>query len=117
MKNEKITIYHNPRCRKSREALAILEDKSLTIDVVKYLEDTPSVEELNKILAKLHLKPHEILRTGESIYKEKFKGLNLNDHEWVKIMVENPQLIERPIVIKGNKAVIGRPPSNVLELL
>lgn len=117
MKNEKITIYHNPRCRKSREALAILEDKSLTIDVVKYLEDTPSEEELNKILAKLHLKPHEILRTGEFIYKEKFKGLNLNDHEWVKIMVENPQLIERPIVIKGNKAVIGRPPSNVLELL
>jgi len=117
MSKETYTIYHNPRCRKSRETLAILEEKSVDIEVIKYLEDTPNEKELEKILAKLHLNPQDILRKGESLFKENFKGLNLNDHEWIKVMVENPKLIERPIVVKGNKAIIGRPPSNVEELL
>lgn len=112
----KYTIYHNPRCRKSREALEILENEGVEIEVVKYLEETPTEAELEKLLAKLNLKPTDIIRTGESIYKEQFKGLNLNDHEWIKIMVENPKLIERPIVVKGNKAIVGRPPVLVKEL-
>lgn len=112
----KYTIYHNPRCRKSREALEILENEGVEIEVVKYLEETPTEAELEKLLAKLNLNPTDIIRTGESIYKEQFKGLNLNDHEWIKIMVENPKLIERPIVVKGNKAIVGRPPVLVKEL-
>lgn len=112
----KYTIYHNPRCRKSREALQILEEKGVDFDIVKYLEDTPTEAELEKILVKLNLKPQDILRKGEKIYKEQFKNLNLNDHEWIKVMVENPKLIERPIVIKGNTGVVGRPPENVKEL-
>jgi len=112
----KYTIYHNPRCSKSRQTLAILEKENKEIEIVKYLDNVPTQEELEKILAKLHLKPQDILRKGEAIFKEKFKGLSLNDHEWVKIMIENPKLIERPIVVKGNKAVLGRPPENVKDL-
>ena len=113
----KYTIYHNPRCSKSREALCLLEEENVEIEVIKYLEETPNEAELEKLLAKLNLKPQDILRKGEKIYKEKFKNLNLNDHEWVKVMVENPKLIERPIIVKGNKAIIGRPPVLVKDLI
>lgn len=112
----KYTIYHNPRCRKSREALAILEQEGVEIEIIKYLEDIPSEKELEVILTKLNLKPQDILRKGETIFKEQFKNLNLNEHEWIKVMVENPKLIERPIIVKENKAVVGRPPENVKEL-
>ena len=116
MEKEIYTIYHNPRCTKSRETLDILNLEKKEVKVIKYLEDVPSEIELEKILAKLNLNPQDIIRKGEKIYKENFKNLNLNDHEWIKIMVENPKLIERPIVVKGNKAIIGRPPENVKDL-
>ena len=116
MSKEKYTIYHNPRCSKSREALAILEEQGAEIEIVKYLQDVPTEEELLLLLAKLHLKPFDIVRKGEKLYKEEYKKLTLNNHEWIKVMLANPKLIERPIVVKGNKAVIGRPPSLIKEL-
>ena len=112
----KYTIYHNPRCSKSREALAILEEEGREIEVIKYLENIPTEEELLLLLAKLNIKPFDLVRKGEKLYKEQYKKLNLNDHEWIKVMLENPKLIERPIVVKGNKAIIGRPPELVKEL-
>ena len=110
-------IYHNPRCRKSRETLAIIESAGIQPDVVEYLKDVPSPEDLKNILAKLGMNASEIVRKGEPVFKEKFKGKNFNEEEWIQILVENPKLIERPIVVKDYKAVIGRPPENVNELL
>jgi arsenate reductase (glutaredoxin) len=113
----KYTIYHNPRCSKSREALSLLqEDEGAEIEIVKYLEDIPTEDQMLKLLSKLNIKPFDLVRKTEKIYKEQYKKLNLNDHEWIKVMLENPKLIERPIIIKGNKAIIGRPPSLVLDL-
>src|SRR6056297_946276 len=113
----KVTIYHNPRCQKSRQSLELLRSNDMDPTIVEYLKETPSKEELKVILAKLNLGPKDILRKGEKIYKEKFKSMNFSDEEWLQVMIENPKLIERPIVVKGNKAVIGRPPENVLELV
>lgn len=112
-----ITIYHNPRCRKSRETLALINDANKEVEIIEYLKEPPSTGELKKLLAKLNKSPEEILRKGETIFKEKFKGLKLTDEEWIEVMVENPKLIERPIVVRGNKALIGRPPENVQEFL
>tara|TARA_Y100000782_G_scaffold111876_1_gene140933 strand:- start:24472 stop:24816 length:345 start_codon:yes stop_codon:yes gene_type:complete len=110
------TIYHNPRCSKSRQTLQVLKDKGVEVEIVEYLKDVPSHQELKDLLMKLNMKPQEILRTGEKIFKEEYKGLEFTDEEWINVMHENPKLIERPIVVKGNKAVIGRPPENVNEL-
>lgn len=110
-------IYHNPRCSKSRETLQLIKDAGAEVEIVEYLKDIPTVEDLETILMKLNLKPTEILRKGEAVYKEKFKNSNFNDDEWIKVMIEYPKLIERPIVVKGNKAVLGRPPQNVLDLI
>ncbi|MCI5057403.1 MAG: arsenate reductase (glutaredoxin) [Flavobacteriales bacterium] len=112
-----IQIYHNPRCTKSRETLALLEEKNQEVEIVEYLKDIPSKSDLKKILSKLNIKPEQLLRKNEAIFKEKFKGLSFNDEEWIQIMIENPKLIQRPIVINGNKARIGRPPELVLEIL
>lgn len=116
MSDNKYTIYHNPRCSKSREALGILEEEGAEIEIVKYLQDIPTEDQFLKLLSKLNLKPFDVVRKGEKLYKEEYKNLTLNDHEWIKVMLENPKLIERPIVVKGNKAIIGRPPSLVKEL-
>ncbi|MBL4652395.1 MAG: arsenate reductase (glutaredoxin) [Flavobacteriales bacterium] len=110
-------IYHNPRCSKSRQTLQMLQDKGVDVEIIEYLNDIPTVAELKDILQKLEMKPEQVLRKGEAVFKEKFKGKTLSDTEWINAMVENPKLIERPIVIKGNKAVLGRPPENVLELI
>ncbi len=110
------TIYHNPRCSKSRQTLQVLKNKGVEVEIVEYLKDVPSHQELKDLLMKLNMKPQEILRTGEKIFKEEYKGLEFTDEEWINVMHENPKLIERPIVVKGNKAVIGRPPENVNEL-
>lgn len=110
-------IYHNPRCSKSRETLKLIKDAGAEVEIVEYLNAIPTKEDLETILMKLNLKPTDILRKGETVYKEKFKNSNFNDDEWIKVMIEYPKLIERPIVIKGNKAILGRPPQNVLELL
>ncbi len=111
------TIYHNPRCRKSRETLAILEEHKEEINMVKYLETPPSEKELTKIIKLLGSTPAELIRKNESVWKENFKEKDLNDTELIKVMVKNPILIERPIVIKDNKAVLGRPPEKVKDIL
>lgn len=109
-------IYHNPRCSKSRETLQLIKDAGVEVEIVEYLKAIPTAEDLKMILMKLNLKPTDIIRKGEAVYKEKFKNSDFNDDEWIKVMLEYPKLIERPIVIKGNKAILGRPPQNVLEL-
>lgn len=112
-----IEIYHNPRCSKSREGLQILEQTGKDFKIIKYLEDTPNFQKLNKIIKLLKIKPIELVRENEKIWKEHFKNSNLSDNELIKIMVKHPNLIERPIVINGNKATIGRPPSKILEII
>lgn len=109
-------IYHNPRCSKSRETLQLLRDNGVEPTIIEYLKETPTAKELKKVLSKLNLKPQNIIRTGEQIYKDRFKDMHFTDAEWIDILVENPKLIERPIVIKGNTGVIGRPPENVIKL-
>lgn len=111
------TIYHNPRCSKSREGLAILESKKTDYQIIRYLEQPPTVQELKTIIGLLNIKPIELVRTKETIWKENFKEATLTDDQIIKAMAKHPQLIERPIVINGNKAIIGRPPQNILEIL
>ena len=112
-----VTIYHNPRCSKSRATLALIEARGIKPKIVDYLE-TPYAAELKAILRKLGLKPRDILRTGETIYAELgLKTRDLDDDALIALMVKNPILIERPIVVAGNKAAVGRPPENVLAIL
>ena len=111
------TIWHNPRCSKSRETLALLEEEGEQPAIRKYLEDAPSAEEIRKILALLGIEPRALMRTKEALYKE--LGLaDVSDNEaLIKAMADNPKLIERPVVIKNGKARLGRPPESVLEIL
>jgi len=111
------TIYHNPRCTKSRQALQRLRDEGIEPKVVEYLKEVPTERELEMLVMKLGIKPEQLLRKGEATYKDKYKGLQLNDHEWVRVMREHPVLIERPIVVKDHKAVIGRPTERIEDLL
>lgn len=110
-------ILHNPRCRKSRETLELIRNAGVEPEIILYLEDVPTKKELQDLLAKLKLSPESLIRKGEAIYKEQFKGKTLSDKEWIDTMVKYPKLIERPIVVKGKKAILGRPPENVLPLL
>ncbi|MCV9389428.1 arsenate reductase (glutaredoxin) [Reichenbachiella ulvae] len=110
-------IYHNPRCQKSRQALSILEEKKEEFEIIEYLKTPPSQEELKGLIQMLGITAEDLLRKGEKIFKEEFKGKALSEDEWIEAMVNNPKLIERPIVIKGDKAVIGRPPEKVIEIL
>lgn len=110
-------IYHNPRCRKSRETLQRIEAAGVQPEIIKYLETPPTTGDLKSILRKLNLTPPDLIRKGEKIYKEQFKGKDLSEEAWIQVMAENPKLIERPIVVDGDRAVIGRPPENVDELL
>ena len=112
------TLYHNPRCSKSREALAILQAKGCEPEIVLYLETPPTAKQLKALLEKLNITARTLLRKTEDAYKE--LGLSneaLAESALIKAMVSNPKLIERPIFIHGNKAVIGRPPENVLSIL
>ena len=109
-------IYHNPRCTKSRQTLAIIEEKGIEVEKVLYLENALTKIELIHILKKLGIDAEKLVRKSEVIYKEKYKGKNLSEEKWIEVMVENPKLIERPIVVKGEKAIIGRPPENVKDL-
>lgn len=111
------TIYHNPRCSKSRQTLQILEEKGETIEIVHYLKNVPSKAELKNVLELLNIEPMALIRKGEAVWKEQFKNKSFTDEELIEIMHTYPKLIERPIVIKGTKAVIGRPPEKVLEIL
>lgn len=112
-----ITIYHNPRCNKSRQGLAILEESGKEYEIVKYLDDPLSEKKLSEIIELLHISPIDLVRKNEAIWKENYKGKKLTDAEVVKAMVQNPKLIERPIVVSGKKAVIGRPPESILDIL
>lgn len=112
-----IKIYHNPRCGKSREGLQLLENSGKDFEVVKYLEDVPSFEELKSIIEKLKIKPIDLVRQKEKIWIENFKSKVLSDDEIITAMISNPILIERPIVVNGNKVAIGRPPQNIVEIL
>jgi arsenate reductase (glutaredoxin) len=110
-------IYHNPRCRKSRETLEILKTYSKKITVVEYLKTPPSKIEIKQILQMLNIEAKDLIRKGEPEFKENYKGKELTEDEWIDAMVKFPKLIERPIVVSNNKAVIGRPPENVRKLL
>jgi arsenate reductase len=113
-----LVIYHNPRCSKSRQALEILLGKGLKPQVINYLENPPSEAEIQQILEKLNLPPEELFRTKEDLYSELgLKNKSLSRNELVAILAKNPILIERPIVINGSRAVLGRPPENVLKIV
>ena len=113
-----VTIYHNPRCSKSRQTLALLEEKGVAPDIVEYLKTPPSAAELKAILKKLGLKPQEIVRTTDARYAELgLKERAVSEDDLIALMAKNPILIERQIVVSGNKAAIGRPPETVLAIL
>jgi len=112
-----LTIYHNPRCSKSRETLSIIKESGVDVNVVEYLNEIPTREELVNLLKKLNLSAQDIVRKGEPIYKGLYKGKDLSETEWIEAMSLHPKLIERPIVVKGDEAILGRPPQNVIKLI
>lgn len=115
---KKVTIYHNPRCTKSRQTLELLEDRGAAPTIVEYLKTPPSATELRRILGLLKMKPRDLMRRHEDTYSElKLDNPKLSDDVLIKAMVENPILIERPIVVTDGKAAIGRPPETVLKIL
>jgi len=116
MKN-KIQILYNPRCSKCREALSLLEGENCEVEIVEYLKETLTKKELKSILAKLGLKAFDIVRKKEELYLKKFNNKKFTNEEWIQLLIENPILIERPIVIDGYKAIVGRPPELVIDLL
>ena len=111
-----ITIFHNPRCKKSREGLAILEALDITFNVRKYLDEPLTVEELKNIINTLNIKPEALVRKNETIWKTNYKSKELSENDLIEIMVNHPKLIERPIVIYKNEGVIGRPPELIKTL-
>ncbi len=117
---EKLIVWHNPRCRKSREGLAMAEkiakEKGLELEIRKYLENPPTEEELREVIKKMGIKPIELVRKQESIWKENFKGKELTDDDIIRAMAQYPKLIERPVVIYKDKAVLARPADKVAEL-
>jgi len=110
-------IFHNARCSKSRQGLQLLESAGQDFEIVDYQNNPPTVQELKEILNMLGFTPIQLVRKNEAIWKENYKNKELTDNEIIKAMCDNPKLIERPIVIKGNKAVLGRPPENIKQLL
>ena len=115
--NKPITIYHNPRCGKSRAALALLEQRGLKPLVIEYLKQPPTKAQLRALTSKLGIRPEQLVRKNEAIYKKKYKDKTLSDEQWLAVLADDPILIERPIVLRGERAVVGRPPERVLELL
>lgn len=111
-----IKIYHNPRCKKSRAGLQHLQEKGVEFEIVEYMKDNLDEKALKDILIRLNVNPIEMVRTQEDIYKKQLKGQEFNDDEWIKIMLENPKLIKRPIVVKEYKAAWADPPENMDKL-
>jgi len=111
-----IKIYHNPRCSKSRQTLTLLEKKTTDFKIIEYLKNPLSLAEIKEILEKLAIKPLELVRQNEEIWRNNYKGKEMNDTEIIKAMENNPKLIERPIVIKEKRGIIARPPEKVLSL-
>lgn len=112
-----VQIWHNPKCSKSREALALLEEKGETIEVVKYLESSPTREEITALLQKLGVSARELMRTKEELYKELNLAQEEDEAKLIEAMAQHPKLIERPILIRGNEAVIGRPVEKTIAFL
>ncbi|NRA11220.1 MAG: arsenate reductase (glutaredoxin) [Crocinitomicaceae bacterium] len=110
------TVYHNPRCSKSRMALAYLDTENKGYQVIEYLKEIPTKTDLEGILVKLGMPAEELIRKGEPDYKEHFKGKSLNESEWIDAMLKYPKLIERPIVVSGSKAIVARPTERIDEL-
>lgn len=110
-------IFHNPRCQKSREALEILNKHGKDVTIREYLKEPPSPKELVELLKKLGMKPEELLRKTEPLFKEKYKDKSYSAKQWIKIMSENPILIERPIIVSENSAIVARPPIKVIDIL
>jgi arsenate reductase len=111
------TIFHNPKCSKSRATLTLLQEHGVEPQIVEYLKTPPTAAELKAIVAKLGIKPEQLVRKGEDVYKTNYAGRTLTDAQWLDALAKHPILIERPIVVSGNRAVLGRPPENVNELL
>ena len=112
-----VVIYHNARCSKSRSACEIVAGRGIEARIVEYLKTPPSLDELRTVLQKLGMKASELVRRGEEEYKQHYAGRTLTEDEWLDALIEHPILIERPIVVRGDRAVVGRPPEKVLELL
>jgi len=110
-------MYHNPRCSKSRATLALLEERGVKPDIIEYLKTPPSESELDRILTMLGKEPVELMRKGEAEYKEHIQGKTLSRAEAIALMAAYPKLIERPIVVHGDQAAIGRPPESVLDVV
>ena len=110
-------IYHNTRCSKSRQTLTLIQEKEKEVEIIEYLRNPLTFEDLEVILVKLDISPIDLIRNKEEIWKEEYKGKELKDNEIIQAMVNHPKIMERPIVINGIKAVIGRPPENVLEII
>jgi len=120
MKNKiapELTVYHNTRCSKSRDVCAILEKKKIKPEIVEYLKTPPSQKQIKELLKKLGIKAEELVRKSEPVFKENFSDQKYTQAQWIRILSENPILIERPIIVKGDKAIIGRPPEKVLDFL
>jgi arsenate reductase len=112
-----LTIYHNPRCNKSRATLALLDGHGVEPQIIEYLKTPPSKAQLKTLIAQLGIKPEQLVRKSEPDYKEHYAGKSLTDAQWIDAMIAHPILIERPIVTDGKRAVLGRPPQNVEQLL
>ena len=112
-----LTVYHNTKCSKSREACSIMNDNGITFETIEYLKTPPTQKKIKELLKMLGMKASELVRTKEPLYKEKFEGKKITQVQWLKILSENPILIERPIIVKGNKAIIGRPTEKISAFL
>tara|TARA_B110001469_G_C9587939_1_gene291692 strand:- start:164 stop:502 length:339 start_codon:yes stop_codon:yes gene_type:complete len=110
-------LYHNPRCAKSRQTLALLKEKGIDPVIVLYLVDLLTYSELSNLIGLLNIPPVQLVRKSEAIWKDNFKGKALTEQQIIEAMIAHPKLIERPIVVKETRAVLGRPPENVLQLL
>ena len=110
-------LFYNPRCSKCRDALKLLTENGCSVEIIEYLKTPPTKAQLQAVLSKLGMAPSDLVRKGEAIYAERYAGRTLTDEQWLDAMVEHPILIERPIFVRGDLAVVGRPPERVLELL
>ncbi|MFY0631311.1 MAG: arsenate reductase (glutaredoxin) [Flavobacteriaceae bacterium] len=112
-----IKIYHNPRCSKSRQGLEILKESGQEFEVREYLKEIPNLNELKEVIQLLGISPIDLVRKNEAIWKESYKGKDLSDADIITAMIENPKLIERPIVVNNGKAVVGRPPESIKQII
>ena len=112
-----VTVYHNPRCSKSRQTLELLKSQGVDAKIVLYLETPPNSAELSVLVKKLGISAQQLIRKSEQDYKDNFRNVEMTEQQWLEAMSKHPKLIERPIVVNGDSAALGRPPENVLEIL